>query len=349
MLLFLIHPLIAQTKKLIYETRSETQYDLQRGVNMEDITQLHLAIMQSESTHERKIYQISRDNIMDIITERLDEPEAEIDKIYEVAKTKNSADGIFLYNFLGEQLYHKEYDDENIVQEFQLTEEEKQNLGNAGQFFQMSVDDMEQLLLQSGLTISIFEDSMLVESPDMLMIIHLSKFYIETFLFEDQILKNSQKQSYRKEQEYFIPSEFIERSYIELKEGIILQKSIVKQYLVYQITEDDKTMLNYRNDSLPKPKNGQVSIGTFEQSLNRNIQLKISPNPATDIITIQLQAIQKEDTYNIEIIDMEGKPLLSLKASQATIPVRISSLPSGIYIVRVSNAQFSVSKQIIKK
>lgn len=84
-------------------------------------------------------------------------------------------------------------------------------------------------------------------------------------------------------------------------------------------------------------------------TINENI--RIYPNPATDIITVQIGEYTGKE-YNILITDVNGKPLISEKYSGTNIEINTSSYSSGTYIITVydaNNLPVHVEKVIIQK
>jgi hypothetical protein len=75
-------------------------------------------------------------------------------------------------------------------------------------------------------------------------------------------------------------------------------------------------------------------------------EILIYPNPATDVITIQMS---NTEASTIEIIDVTGKVVLirNNQAQRATID--INNLPNGIYLVRVSSGSNMEVQKIIKQ
>ncbi len=71
--------------------------------------------------------------------------------------------------------------------------------------------------------------------------------------------------------------------------------------------------------------------------------LKLSPNPATNRITLQLL-----DKALIQIIDLTGKTVKALQTGPGTQTVDISSLNPGVYLIRVTYKNKTLSAKFIK-
>jgi hypothetical protein len=81
-------------------------------------------------------------------------------------------------------------------------------------------------------------------------------------------------------------------------------------------------------------------------SIEKPKEIHIYPNPATDVITIQMNTTEAS---TIEIIDVTGKVVLirNNQAQRATID--INNLPNGIYLVRVSSGSNMEVQKIVKQ
>ena len=87
-----------------------------------------------------------------------------------------------------------------------------------------------------------------------------------------------------------------------------------------------------------------VSVG-----INELQQLKFSlyPNPATDKITVETTG--ETQTNYFEILNIEGQQLLTSQITQPKAQVDISSLPTGVYFVRLTNDRAVGIGKFIKK
>ena len=74
------------------------------------------------------------------------------------------------------------------------------------------------------------------------------------------------------------------------------------------------------------------------------LQVKLSPNPVTDILTIQLDNSSEE--YRLSIYDSAGRPHLIRQSRDMNID--ISNLPSGTYHYSISSGQKVGSGTFVK-
>lgn len=81
--------------------------------------------------------------------------------------------------------------------------------------------------------------------------------------------------------------------------------------------------------------------------LSSNVStVKIYPNPATDKITIELSEAIKE--CNLAIIDVEGQQLIIYVVTGQQMQVDISSLPQGLYFIRLTSNKTVITGKFIK-
>ncbi len=75
-----------------------------------------------------------------------------------------------------------------------------------------------------------------------------------------------------------------------------------------------------------------------------NANVVISPNPTSGLIKITA-----DNNYSVEVFDINGRKLTSVEMEGNTSIIDITSYNSGMYIVRLSNNEGSVSYKVIKK
>ncbi|MFT3700954.1 MAG: T9SS type A sorting domain-containing protein [Agriterribacter sp.] len=79
--------------------------------------------------------------------------------------------------------------------------------------------------------------------------------------------------------------------------------------------------------------------------------VKFYPNPATTIITFELQK-GKENSYNLQIYNFLGKKVLEIKNTQSSNQVNLNDFDRGVYIFQlrdpngkiIESGKFQVSK-----
>ena len=87
-----------------------------------------------------------------------------------------------------------------------------------------------------------------------------------------------------------------------------------------------------------------ANLSTNENQVNTLEAVKIYPNPAKNVLNIELPKYSKD--FNVEISDMTGKLVLESKNKNE---INISSVESGNYMVTISLNDEKISKKIIIK
>lgn len=79
-----------------------------------------------------------------------------------------------------------------------------------------------------------------------------------------------------------------------------------------------------------------------------NLNITIFPNPATDLIAIQVNDLLREN-LSIELIDLNGKTIgkTTIKKGQTIAYFDTEAVYGGVYVVRISNGSFSKSEKIL--
>jgi hypothetical protein len=87
-----------------------------------------------------------------------------------------------------------------------------------------------------------------------------------------------------------------------------------------------------------------VYFGIHELQESR---LSLYPNPADEKITIETSGVTKES--NLSIVNIEGQEVLTRQITELKTQLDISSLPSGVYFIRVTNERTVEVGKFVKK
>ena len=92
-------------------------------------------------------------------------------------------------------------------------------------------------------------------------------------------------------------------------------------------------------------------VGTQEDN-NDYFGIKVVPNPADNVLSIIANSPQSA-IAKVEILSIEGKTVFTSEMKTEKLAqntnVNISDLPSGIYMVKMSNGQHVTTKKFVKK
>lgn len=75
-------------------------------------------------------------------------------------------------------------------------------------------------------------------------------------------------------------------------------------------------------------------------------EIKVYPNPARDLLNINIDVLELRGEVSIKIIDMTGKVLMSFDQESSTLnTINISSLGTGHYMMNISNEDYFIGKR----
>ena len=86
-----------------------------------------------------------------------------------------------------------------------------------------------------------------------------------------------------------------------------------------------------------------VVLGTSDVALDN---LKLYPNPASEVVNLEFDAVSALD---VSVFDIQGKLILRHNATTSPSKLDVSGLESGLYFVKMTNGAQSVTKKLIVK
>jgi serine protease len=121
--------------------------------------------------------------------------------------------------------------------------------------------------------------------------------------------------------------------------------------VVYNIPENyDVTLIvsnNYGTDTLTVPDYITVNAGTGTLTDDYSSELSIYPNPIKDIITISSPIISGNTV--LSIFNITGEKVLERQLTDIETQIDISTLPRGVYFIRLQNEKMVEAGKMIKE
>jgi hypothetical protein len=115
-----------------------------------------------------------------------------------------------------------------------------------------------------------------------------------------------------------------------------------------QITSDKSNISIFELSTLRYLTISDIPVGLNEQVKFREMNLKVYPNPVTNLLTVQLDDIGKTKS-NLEILSVNGKVLSTRNITgMQTVYLDLSHLERGIYICRYRNSETTKTAKIVK-
>lgn len=117
----------------------------------------------------------------------------------------------------------------------------------------------------------------------------------------------------------------------------------------YDINVDEPEALRQSKYRKPNPEGVQVKV--IDSKAISKKDFIIYPNPSKDELIISVPTEDKGDRWNVKIIDLDGKILKEAGSNNSAFKVGINQIPTGIFIVQLSNLKgnrFTKRIQVIK-
>jgi hypothetical protein len=116
------------------------------------------------------------------------------------------------------------------------------------------------------------------------------------------------------------------------------------------IDKDVKTNINYSYRLKMIDFSNNVSFSDVKTAmLKGDVSINISPNPATEFITISISDIEKVE--NISIVDVSGKLLRTINAGldRNLLDIDLSAYPVGVYFIRIDTGKDIMIEKVVKQ
>jgi hypothetical protein len=90
------------------------------------------------------------------------------------------------------------------------------------------------------------------------------------------------------------------------------------------------------------------SLGITNENETEKLDFSVFPNPASNLVTLNFKQTKFAGYRKIEILNILGETVLLQQAIEQLVSIDLSSLQSGIYILRVSDNTKYVCRKVIK-
>lgn len=91
-----------------------------------------------------------------------------------------------------------------------------------------------------------------------------------------------------------------------------------------------------------------TTLQVFQDIIDKK-EIKIYPNPATDILNIKITNFNRDNSLRIGFFDLSGRLLINKMVREETTTLDISPYASGIYILKLQGKEICSDWKIIKR
>jgi len=95
--------------------------------------------------------------------------------------------------------------------------------------------------------------------------------------------------------------------------------------------------------------NSNPSAGVDDNSIPDPMNnLVVFPNPTADLLQLNWLTQEQMETFQLEVLDLEGKTLMAVPFMTNSQKLDIQTLPAGVYILKVKGTKSQATQRIIK-
>lgn len=305
--------MIAQNEEIFTELKIDDQ-------NFPTITKKYLNGMRYENDYENEV-SISVTNIQETV----------------------------LYDDQNQILYRKP-NDPNDPFFRTLSDDEIRNFGDFTQMFMVSPSQLMQNLILQNFSVQYIPNRMVLIAinNEMELMIDYRQYIYEVRYFFQRNFYFSKTYQYQKFQGYIIPLMEVNIVQDSLSDQSPYIKTEIIKYKDYQILDENgEPIVSFINKDLVVEKN--IVIKPYEPILQREIELKVFPNPTQSSFFIEFPFYMEEEIF-LNISNSLGEIIFQKSYSQnEKVEIDLSAYPNGIYFIKCVCDGISKSTKIIKQ
>ncbi len=119
--------------------------------------------------------------------------------------------------------------------------------------------------------------------------------------------------------------------------------------LAYNVANNQLVAATY-GKSLQTYDLGNITLANEEVSTRKfSTQVKLTPNPAADIVTVSFRKIEPNKTATLVILDLSGKIVLQKTMSSNTTNIDVSTWSTGVYVVKIKERHRVMNGKLVVK
>jgi uncharacterized repeat protein (TIGR01451 family) len=195
-------------------------------------------------------------------------------------------------------------------------------------FKNFSIDSVKRLYIVDTLPLGLDISSLRLGASSHPYSLNISDKRILTFVFDNNFYLNNEDSLYVK----FILSQ---------EKDLPLGTKLAHQPIFYTDLDDTENGIA-ANEIFHTVGKNFITVNAIETFIP-NIQLRLFPNPATDIAHIYLDNIQATKSLKLEIFDLSARLVHIQQSDIPQFDVPVAALAKGLYFFRISNEQQNIA------
>lgn len=231
-----------------------------------------------------------------------------------------------------------------------LSEDQIRSFGEFTQMFRESPYQMMHNLILQNFSAQYLPSQMVLiaVNNELELMIDYKRYIYEIRYFSQRNFNFSKTYQYQKYNGFIIPLLEVNIIQDSLSNQTPFIKTEIIKYKDYMIIDEKgEPIIFYKNPDLVIEKN--VIIKPFEPIVQRNIELKVYPNPTLSKISIEFP-FYMEDKIFIDISNSLGEIVFQSSYTQnEKVEIDLSPFPNGIYFIKSNCDGITKSAKIIKQ
>lgn len=331
-------------------------FALPQDIDIEQLTDLDFAVMTPKNHREDIIETIGDNNELTII-KLFHHPETCMPSMFDdVSGIKLKAEGVTIYGPTGENVYMAEHELGEYHEDFLFQEEEIHFYGFYNKLFYIDehhapIDRVMNYYSEQGYAVELDGETLLAVNDTMEIEIDFQYLIYEERYFDEKELSLIVQKRFQDIEGNYVPVEEVVIRYDFLpSSNIRYQISEFTVYNKYEVYRDNERIAHYVSEEILYNTGATTgNIFQYEEIEKRNNKLNIYPNPAEDVLHVELP-FNIKGKITVEIYSVVGQLLSSSEVvAEESIKINISKLPKGSYVIKCGNEKEVASKIFVKQ
>lgn len=340
-------------------------FALPQDIDIEQLTDLDFAVMTPKNHREDIIETIGDNNELTII-KLFHHPETCMPSMFDdVSGIKLKAEGVTIYGPKGDKVYASKHELEEYREDFLFhNDEEIHFYGFYNKLFYIDkhynprlggftfqINRVMDYYREQGYAVELDRETLLAVNDTMEIEIDFKHLIYEERYFDENELSLIVQKRFQDIEGNYVPVEEVVIRYDFLpSSNIRYQISEFTVYNKYEVFRNNERIAHYVSEEILYNTGATTgNIFQYEEIEKRNNKLNIYPNPAEDVLHVELP-FNIKGKITVEIYSVVGQLLSSSEVvAEESIKINISKLPKGSYVIKCGNEKEVASKIFVKQ